>query len=171
MTASVTAAGAPVTIGTITFERGSQVLAIVSLTALGTASTSVSSLPIGISGIQAIYSGSVNDQSSVSSNYKQTVNPLATTTTLSIMTQSLAHGRIEYVLVATVAPAGGNPPTSPAGIVVFRRNGRTLGKAKIAGGVAQIVLGRSLPNSKLKFQASFPGNSQFQASTSLTFSV
>jgi hypothetical protein len=169
LTASVTAAGAPVTVGTITFQRGSQVLGIVSLSAAGTASASVSSLPVGSNGIQAIYSGSVNDQGSVSSSFKQTVVALPTTTTLSIVTQSLPHGRIEYILVATVAPAGGNPPTSPAGIVVFRRNGRTLGKAKIAGGVAQLVLGRSRPSSKLTFVAAFQGNSQFQASTSIPY--
>ncbi len=170
LTASVTAAGAPVTVGTITFERGSQVLAVVPLTPSGMASASVSSLPVGTSGIQAIYSGSVNDQSSVSSVFKQAVNPLPTMTTLSIVTQSLRHGRmIEYILVATIAPAGGSPTTSPAGVVLFRRNGRTLGKAKVVAGVAQAVLGRSRPSSKLTFVATFQGNSQFQASTSLPF--
>ena len=40
LTASVTAAGAPVTVGTISFERGSQVLAVVPLTPSGMASAS-----------------------------------------------------------------------------------------------------------------------------------
>ena len=167
LTVSVTAAGAPVTVGTVTLERGSQVIAVVPITAAGTASASVSSLPVGTTGIQAIYSGSQNDLGSVSSVFKQTVSPLPTATTLYLVTQSLPRGRIEYVLVAAVAPTGGNPPSAPAGVVVFRRNGKTLGKAKITGGVAQLVLGRSRPSSKLTFIAAFQGSSQFQASTSL----
>ena len=56
----------------------------------------------------------------MSSVFKQAVNPLPTMTTLSIVTQSLRHGRmIEYILVATIAPAGGSPTTSPAGVVLF----------------------------------------------------
>ena len=78
LTVSETAAGAPVTVGTITFQRGNKVIAVVPLSAAGTASVSVSSLPVGTNGIQAIYSGSVNDLGSVSSVYKQTVRPLPT---------------------------------------------------------------------------------------------
>jgi hypothetical protein len=169
LTVSVTAAGAPVTVGTITFQRGNKVIAVVPLSAAGTASVSVSSLPVGTNGIQAIYSGSVNDLGSVSSVYKQTVNKSPTATTLSLVTQSLPRGRTEYILVATIAPAGGNPPSAPAGVIVFRGNGKTLGKAKITGGVAQLVLGRSRPSSKLTFVAAFQGSSQFQASTSLPY--
>ncbi|HEX3449152.1 MAG TPA: Ig-like domain-containing protein, partial [Isosphaeraceae bacterium] len=162
--------------GTVSFLLGSTMLATVPLGNDGTATFSTASLPLGTYGITAVYNGAGVILSSRSAAvtesvvpYKQTVNPMTTTTALSIATQSLPHGRTEYVLVATVAPAGGNPPTSPAGIVVFRRNGRTLGKAKIAGGVARIVLGRRRPSSKLTFLAAYQGNSQFRASTSLPY--
>jgi Bacterial Ig-like domain (group 3) len=175
-TATVNTRTSPASSGTVSFLLGSTMLATVPLGNNGTATFSAASLPLGTYGITAVYNGAGGILSSRSAAvtqsvvpFKQTVNPLPTTTALNIVTQSLPHGRTEYVLVATVAPAGANPPTSPAGIVVFRRNGRTLGKAKIAGGVAQIVLGRSRPSSKLTFLAAFQGNSQFRASTSLPY--
>jgi hypothetical protein len=175
-TASVNTRTAPVSTGSVSFVLGSTVLATVPLDANGTAPFSTASLPLGSYGITAVYNAAgpyVSSQSPALIQsvvpYKQTGNALPTTTTLSIATKSLPRGQIEYVLVATVAPAGGNPPTSPAGIVVFRRNGRTIGKAKTAGGVAQLVLGRSRPRSKLTFVAAYQGNFQFQASTSLPY--
>ena len=166
LTAAVSGtAGAPVTTGTVTFQRGSQFLGKVAVTSAGTASLSVSSLPVGKIGIQAIYSGSVNDLGSVSSVYKQTVNALPTATTLSIATETLARGRTEYFLVATVVPQTGISLT-PTGTVAFRRNGRSIGTARLSGGTAKLVLGRSPPSSTLTFVASFQGGTEFGPSSS-----
>jgi hypothetical protein len=98
-----------------------------------------------------------------------TADQVATTTTLSLLTQSLPHGRREYVLVATVAVTGGSSSLAPTGLVVFRKNGRTFARARLTGGVARVALGRNRPGSKLTFVAVYQGSLQDQASTSLPF--
>jgi hypothetical protein len=75
LTATVSAGGAPVTAGTVSFRRGSLLLGTVRLTRMGTASLSVTSFPVGRIGIQAIYNGTDNDLASVSPVFKQTVKP------------------------------------------------------------------------------------------------
>jgi hypothetical protein len=162
-TAGVVAGGAPVTSGSITFRRGSQFLGVVALGASGTASLTISSLPAGKASIQAIFSGTTDDLSSVSAVLTQTVTAVPTATTLTLATQTLANGKTRYVLVATVGPAI-ESSVAATGKVVFRKNGRMIGSAKLKGGVATLVIGRSAPRGK--YVAAFARNSQFKASTS-----
>jgi hypothetical protein len=75
LTATVTAGSEPVTAGTVTFWRGLRRLGTSHLSSTGTASLSVSSLPVGTIRVQAIYSGAGDDASSISSVYKQKVDP------------------------------------------------------------------------------------------------
>jgi hypothetical protein len=163
-TAKVSAAGAPVTTGTATFRRGNKFLGTVPLDANGAASLSVSSLPVGTVPIQAVYNGTVNFLSSVSSILKQKVAPVPTATTLSVTAQSQPNGTLRYLLTVTVVPTG-ETTILPAGTVVFRRNGVALGKVKLVNGSAHLLLSRKASRPG-KFVAAYRGNSRFHASTS-----
>jgi Bacterial Ig-like domain (group 3) len=164
----VTAAGTGVMTGSVSFRQGKRFLGTVPLTSAGTATLTVSSLAVGKAGIQAIYNGTANDLASVSAVFKQTIGASPTVTSLSITTQSLANGQTKYILVATVT-ADGDPALTPTGTVVFRRNGRSLGSARLKGGVARLVLGRKAPGSQAKFVASFQKNTRFRSSSSPPF--
>ncbi len=72
-TATVTADGLPVTSGTVRFTQGRKLLGTAVLSADGTASVAVSSLPRGSSNIQALFEGTVNDLPSTSPAMPQRV--------------------------------------------------------------------------------------------------
>jgi hypothetical protein len=168
-TASVmTGSGTAVTTGSVSFRQGKRFLGMVPLTSAGTATLSISSLAVGKAGIQAIYSGTANDLGSVSAVFKQTIGTSPTVTGLTITTQTLANGRTTYVLLATVT-ADGDPSLTPTGTVVFRKNGRSVGSAKLKGGAARLVLGRKAPGSQAKFVAMFQKNARFRSSSSPPF--
>jgi hypothetical protein len=162
-TASVLTSVGPVTTGTVTFRRGSQFLGTVSLGGAGTASLSVSSLPRGSARIQAIYNGTPEALSSVSPVLTQSVERLPTTTISSPSTVIKANGAVSYLLVATIT-APGQPLAVPAGTVVFKKNGVTIGRSRLKGGTAVLVLGRRVPRGK--FIAVFQGGARFRGSTS-----
>jgi hypothetical protein len=162
----VTTSGAAVTSGSVSFRQGKRSLGTVALSSAGTATLTISSLAVGKAGIQAIYSGAVDDFGSVSAIFKQTVGASPTITSAYITTQTLAKGRTKFILVATVT-ANGDPALTPTGTVKFKKNGHLLGNARLKRGVARIVLGRKAPGSKAKFVASFQKNTRFRASSSL----
>ena len=112
MAAVVNATG-PLTAGTVTFRRGNKFLGTVPLDGSGTASLSISSLPVGTSRIQAVYNGVPGNLSSVSPILKQTVNRLTTATVISLQSQVKPNGQTRYLLVATTSTVGRN--TRPLG--------------------------------------------------------
>jgi Bacterial Ig-like domain (group 3) len=164
LTATVTAQGLPVTAGTVSFYRGNQYLGTAALNSSGAASLTVSLLPAGLVRIQATYSGTTNDLSSVSQIVAQSVLPAPTATTLVVTTETLPSGATRYLLVATVTTQG-NIGLAPSGTVVFRRNGRVLGKAALRNGTAVLSLGRRPPHSG-SYVAKFQGSARFGASSS-----
>jgi hypothetical protein len=165
LAAYVSAAGMPVTAGMVTFTRGLQLLGTAPLDANGNASLTLSSLPAGKSRIQALYTGSTDDFGSSSPIVIHSVLPATTSTGLTLTTQTTAHGGVRYVLVAMVANESSASPV-PAGAVVVRRNGKTIGKARTSGGTAVFSLGSRAPVNQ-KFVATFLGSASFRSSTSL----
>jgi hypothetical protein len=163
-TASVVAAGAPVTAGTVTFRHGSQFLGSASLDSSGVATLSVSSLPAGKNQVQAVFVGTATNLSSVSALWKQTVVAAPTVTTITLTTETQANGTTRYVLVATVTPGTAASTALVTGTVVFRKNGSVIGKAKLKAGVAVLSIGRKPPRGK--FVAALERSSNFKASTS-----
>jgi hypothetical protein len=162
--ASVTASGSPVAAGTVSFTRGNQLLGTTALGGDGTASLTVSTLPIGQGQIQAVYNGTPNNLPSLSPVVIQMVDRFATTTSLTITTQIRSTGRLRYVLVATVLTD--QPPGLEAvGTVVFRRNGAVIGRVRLTGGTAVLAIGRHAP-ARGTFVAAFQGSSRFRPSTS-----
>jgi large repetitive protein len=122
---------------------------------------------VGIARIQAIFNGSTNDQSSVSSILLQKVGRLATVTTLSLSSQINASGQIRYFLVATTTTSG--TTIVPSGTVVFHKDGRVLGSAKLKNGTAVLRLSARAARSG-RFVAKFLGGPHFLASTSAPLS-
>jgi hypothetical protein len=64
-----------------------------------------------------------------------------------------------------VVDAVGAAGVTPTGTVVFRRNGRVIGQARLAGGTATLVLSARIP-ARGRFAASFQGGSRYGASQS-----
>jgi hypothetical protein len=166
MASIVTNTGAGVTAGTVTFRRGKRLLGTVPLSSSGTAALPISSQAVGTTGIQAIYNGTANDLRSVSAVVKQRVGAAPTVTSLSVTIQTLANGQTRYVLVATVT-TNGDSALTPIGTVIFRKNGKSLGSARLRSGVATLVYRSKAAESPAKFVASFDKNTRFRSSTSL----
>jgi hypothetical protein len=164
LAAYVSAAGVPVTAGSVTFTRGLQLLGTAPLDASGNASVNLSSLPPGKLRIQAVYNGSTDFFGSSSPIVVQSVVPATTSTSLTLTTQPKARGGVRYVLVATVADESSALPVT-AGVVLFRRNGRTIGKARLNSGRAVFAIGSRAPVNQ-KFVATFQGSASFRSSTS-----
>jgi hypothetical protein len=91
----------------------------------------------------------------------QSVAPAPTTTSLTLTTQTLTRGGVRYLLVAEVA----SETSVPTGVVAFRRNGKTIGKAKLKGGTAVFSVGSRAPVNQ-KFVATLQKNASFLSSTS-----
>jgi hypothetical protein len=162
LTATVTADGMPVTGGTVQFTRGSQFLGTSALGADGTASLTASSLPQGDVRIQAAFGGNADNFGSVSQTFIQAVDRYDTTTYLFATTQVRPNGKVREVLVAAVDVADVAGVT-PAGSVVFRRNGRVIGRSRLVGGTATLVLPARIP-ARGRFVAAFQGGSRYRAS-------
>jgi Bacterial Ig-like domain (group 3) len=161
--AAVENATGPLTAGTVTFRRGNKFLGTVPLDGSGTAHLSISSLPLGTSRIQAVYNGTPGNLSSVSPILKQTVNPLTTMTVISLRSQVKPNGQTRYLLVAMTSTVTGT--LVPSGTVVFRKNGRTIGSARLTNGTGILRLrGKAAPRGR--FVARFQGTSRFGASNS-----
>src|SRR5204863_367673 len=131
---------APVTTGTVSFQQGTTVLATIPLNGSGTATFPTNALPLGSVSITAVYDGSTGILGSTSLGWNQTVVPYSTTTRVT-------------------------SSANPSRTVVFRRNGRSLGRARLTGGTAVLAIGRH-PPSQGTFLASYQGRSRFQPSTS-----
>jgi hypothetical protein len=168
-TATVLAGGMPATSGTVSFTRGNQVLGTAPLGGDGTATLTVATLPVGSGRIQAVFNGTTNDLPSLSPFLVQAVARFTTTTSLILMTQVQANGRLRVVLMATVSSEGASG-SAPSGTVVFRRNGHALGRVRLNGGTAVLAIGRHAPRRGV-YVAAFLGGSRFGASTSAPLNV
>ena len=168
LTAMVDSEAGPITSGTVTFQRGGRVLGTVALDGSGAASLAITTLPIGVARIQAIFNGSPAFLSSISPVIKQSVTRAMTVTMGNISTTTRPNGSLRSILVASVTIVG-EPSATPTGTVIFRRNGSIVGKAKIKNGTAVLVLGRKA-RPQGRFIAAFQGSSRFLPSKSLSFS-
>jgi hypothetical protein len=162
MAAVVNATG-PIPTGTVTFRRGNTFLGTVALDGSGMARLSISSLPVGTSRIQAVYNGSPGNLTSVSPILSQTVKPLSTTTVISLQNTVTSNGKIRFFLVATTSTTSGT--LTPSGTVSFRKNGHTIGTARLKNGTAVLSLAsRAARNGR--FVARFLGSARFGPSSS-----
>ena len=165
MTATVVAAGAPVTAGTVTFRHGSQFLGSAQLDSSGTATLSVTSLPAGKDQIQAVFVGTATNLSIGQPQPETDRRGRAhRDEPITLTTETMANGTTRYVLVATVTPGTAASTALVTGTVVFRKNGAVIGRAKLKAGIAVFSIGRKPPRGK--FVAELQRSSNFKASTS-----
>ena len=130
-TVTVTAPGAGVATGTVTFKDGSTTLgteALATHSGQDTATFTTSSLVTGTRSITAVYSGATDFNGSTSSAFHQTVQPLpATTTTVISSTGGSSVFGQSVTFTATVTGT-----TTPTGTVTFKDGSTTLGTGTLA---------------------------------------
>ena len=105
----------------------------------------------------------MNDLSSVSGILTQKVNSLATLTVISLSSQLKPNGQTRTFLVASTSALGGS--VIPTGTVVFRKNGHTIGSARLKNGKAVLALLKRAAQSG-RFVARFEGSAKFGPSSS-----
>ncbi len=164
LTAIVTADGMPVTSGTVHFSRGKQLLGTATLGPSGMARITIASLPRGDVRIQAAFTGNSEDYGSVSPVFVQAVAKYNTATMLVIASITRPNGRIREALMTTVEAIGA-VGVVPVGKVLFRRNGREIGRARLIGGTATLVLPKHMP-ARGRFGAQFLASKNFGPSRS-----
>ncbi len=152
-TAAVNTRTAPVTSGTVSFQQGSTVLAVVPLNGAGMASFTTTTLPLGTITVTAVYNGAGANRGSTSATVTQLVIPYITVTSLQTSPNPAWWGQT-VTLTASVT-ANGQPVTS--GTVTFSQGKMHLGTVSLnASGTASFALS-SLSPGKVKIQALYNG--------------
>jgi hypothetical protein len=151
--------------GTVTFRDGTATLGTATLVN-GVATLTTTALAAGGHSITAVYAGAGGFTASTSAALTETVNRLATQTTLSAAA-SYSYGFLgialpsSTTLTATVKASG-----TPTGTVTFMDGTTVLGTVKVgANGVAQlsVYLSRGITH---KLTAVYAGDATFEGSTS-----
>jgi hypothetical protein len=124
-TATVTAAGAKPA-GTVTFKDGDAVLGTATLDSTGRATFKYAFATTGAHSLTAVYAGSANFIASTSAVAAETINPAATTATLS-SSQPMGLLGQQLTLTAAVTASG----VTPGGTVTFLDGATTLGTATL----------------------------------------
>jgi hypothetical protein len=150
--------GTGIPTGTVTFYDGSNSLGNCSLSGNGTASFSIGNLTIGSHNISFAYSGDDNDSGSTSAVVTQTVNPVSTSTLLSISPNTSTSGQ-SVTFIASVAP------NTATGTVTFKDGTKTLGTGTLSGGSASFST-NSLAVGSHSITAVYGGDANDNGSTS-----
>lgn len=146
--------------GTVTFKRGSVGLGSASLSS-GTASLTTTALPVGSDNLTAVFNGGVYYLASTSAPVAETVNPAATTTSLTVSANPATYGQ-SVTLTAAVAST---TPGTPKGVVSFRNGSANVGAANLSGGVA-VLTTSALPAGSDSLTAVYLTSADYLTSTS-----
>ena len=111
--------------------------------------------------LTASYGGDSNLIASTSANFTQTVNPAATTNSLSLSSNATTYGQ-SVTITSTIHPAFSGSPT---GTVTFLDGSTTLSTVALTSGSAQFTTS-SLSVASHSITAKYSGDSNFSASTS-----
>jgi hypothetical protein len=144
--------------GTVTFYDGSNSLGNCSLSSNGSASFSIGGLTVGSHNISFTYSGDDNDSGSTSAVVTQTVNPISTSTQLSISPITSTFGQ-SITFTASVTP------NTATGTVTFEDGSRSLGTSTLSGGSASFST-NSLTVGSHSITAVYGGDTNDNGSTS-----
>ena len=151
--------------GTVTFLDGAATIGTGTLNAAGTATLTTSSLAGGSHTISAVYAGDANNLTSTSAKVSETVQPIATATTVAAGSNPAVAGAA-LVLTATVVQSGttGNGGAF-SGTVTFTDGGTAIGTAAISSaGIATLSVS-TLGVGSHTIDASYAGNANYVAST------
>lgn len=169
-TATVAAASGsgPTPTGAVSFSQDGNTLGTANLGAYGTATLTVSNLPVGTDHITATYGGDSKYGGSASAALTQTITPRVTTsaskTTLVSSAPSVASGA-PVTFTATVAPANGSGPT-PTGTVSFSQDGSALRTANLTSNGTAALTVSTLPVGTDHITATYGGDSNYNGSAS-----
>lgn len=151
--------------GKVTFSIDGAPAADGTLDGTGLATFTVSDLKVGTHNVTAAYLGDVNDAGSTSSTFTQTIQAIATVTTLG---QSATSGsNPQLIMVAAVTGTNGPVPT---GTVTFMNGSQPIGAAVLdSTGVATLV--PDFSQGKYNIVANYQGDAIHLASSSGAISV
>ncbi|HSW23358.1 MAG TPA: Ig-like domain-containing protein, partial [Burkholderiaceae bacterium] len=160
--------GAPVTLtanvngaapgGVVNFYRGTTLLGSAPV-AGGVATLVVTTLPLGATAVNALYSGDGANIASTSGVATVNVTPASTTTTLTT-SSAIVAATANLTLTAKVSGTG-----QAGGLVSFYNGATVIGTAAISGGVATLTV-NNLPVGNASLSAAYAGDAGNTASTS-----
>jgi ELWxxDGT repeat protein len=120
--------------GTVTFLDGTKTIGSVTLNSTGRATFTTASLSLGNHAINANYSGTGTFLASADTNFGETVQKAATTTTVAASANQAVVGTT-ITFTATLQPTAPGAGT-PTGTVTFKDNTTVLGTAMLTSGQA-----------------------------------
>ena len=164
LTASVAPVPTGSSLGSATFYQGSTLLGTGTISAGGTASITLTTLPIGTDAVDAVYSGNALFSTSTSSTVSIAISTSTTTTTLTASNLTPASGQA-VLLTAAVAPI---PPT---GTISFYNGSTLLGTQTVNAQGGATLSVTNLPVGVDAVTATFSGSSGYAASTSPAVSI
>jgi large repetitive protein len=158
--------------GTFSFQNGPTAIGTANLDATGTATFATTALAVGIHSITAVYAGDANDLPSTSAIVTETVQQIATSTTLAANNNPTPAGavlQLTATLAATTLNSGGTAVTTGgafSGTVTFAEGGTTLGTGTVsAAGVATLSIS-TLSVGAQAITATFGGDTNYMGSAS-----
>ena len=159
-TATVTSQYGSAATGSVTFYSGSQTLGTASLSGNAASLTTSFSTP-GTYSISAKYNGDGNNVGSTSSSLSQVIIASTTTTLVSSLNPSFAGQAVTFT--AAVSSSSGPPPNGET--ITFKNGATVLATAPLSAGMASLTTS-TLAAGIYTITASYPGDSNFAASTS-----
>ena len=164
-TVSPTPTGSP--LGTVSFYDGATLIGTGTVNASGIATLTTSTLGTGTHSLTAVYSGNASFATSTSSPISQSVNLIATTTTLSVIPNPSTVGQA-VTLTGTVQPT---PTGTPLGTVSFFNGTTLIGTGNLtASGIATLSVS-NLTAGTHPITAVYSGNATYSGSTSTAVSL
>jgi uncharacterized repeat protein (TIGR03803 family) len=151
--------GAPPDGETVSFMKGTTVLATVALSG-GSASFTTSTLPVGTNAIKAAYGGDSKFGYSTSNTVKQVVNKATTMTILASLPNPSTVGQ-SVIFTATVTPQFSG---TVKGTVSFYDGATALKTVGVSGGVAKFAIS-TLASGTHSITATYNGNVSFIGSS------
>jgi hypothetical protein len=153
--------------GTVSFLNNGTVIGIVPVSS-GTASLTVSSLPVGTDSITAVYSGDANFNAATSSAVVVTVNAIQSLgLNLSASATSVSQ---DSSVTLTASFAATQSASKPSGTVSFLNNGTVIGIVPISSRAASLTVS-SLPVGTDSVTAVYSGDGNFSAATSAAVTI
>ncbi len=153
--------------GTVQFFNGSTLLGTGTL-GNGQATFLVTTfLPAGTSSFTAVYSGDTNYVASTSTALSQQIIPGTSATTVGTATTPVPFQSVTLTaFVGPLYPSNGQP----TGSVNFLVNGQVVGSGTLSNGKATLAVG-SLPIGSTTILAVYPGDANYQGSTSVVGNI
>jgi hypothetical protein len=165
-TATVSRADSVIPGGAVTFLDGGTAIGTATLNAAGVATLATTSLSGGSHSITAAYQGDANDVASSSAAVSETVQPIATLTTLaSAANPAIAGAALQLTATVTQSGTVGNGGAF-TGIVTFLDGGVAVGTAGVSAAGTATLNVTTLGVGTHSLTASFGGSANYVASAS-----